>query len=557
MLVSIKILYFSIFFFFLFILFGPISFNSSKLKNEPELHGNFLHITDFHPDPHYVNNVTALSRCHHKHLGIAEKPEHMLKGISGPWGAPATVCDSPVGLINATFEWLEKNWKNKLDFIIWTGDNSRHDNDEKIPRSPIEMFRLNRFITEKFLKTFSNKKKHAPHFIPIVPSIGNNDIFPNSIIGAGPNELLSILHEIWSPFIPKGQHETFLNGGYYYTEVIPGKLIVVSLNTLYFYDSNTAVNGCIEKGQPGTIEMKWLNNVLKEARKNGMKVYLTGHVAPRAKQYTISCFKKYGQLSLKYQDIILGHYYGHSNMDHFFFISSSGVKKDNPKDDEEVLSIDDDDLYDETENVENDDETVEDTRIHQEGQEEDGKIETKVKDLKKYMKQLLTHYRALPPLTEDNVKNYAVVHINPSIIPTFFPALRIFKYNTTEIKNEVSDLDAPSLKNTFLTPLGYTQYFINLTHANLFPNVTPEFTIEYTTWDDYYLKDLTIPSWIRLARKIVNDGLNSALWDKIQDYLLVGTRDLIIRKSSSFQKCSYSKCPAKEPEDYIASELTF
>jgi endopolyphosphatase len=125
MLVSIKILYFSILFFFLFILFGPISFNSSKLKNEPELHGNFLHITDFHPDPHYVNNVTALSRCHHKHLRIAEKPEHMLKGISGPWGAPATVCDSPVGLINATFEWLEKNWKNKLDFIIWTGDNSR------------------------------------------------------------------------------------------------------------------------------------------------------------------------------------------------------------------------------------------------------------------------------------------------------------------------------------------------------------------------------------------------------------------------------------------------
>src|SRR5688572_1511375 len=104
-------------------------------------------------------------------------------------------------------------------FIIY-----RHDNDENIPRTPQEIFRLNRMISEKFLKRFANtNKKNAPHFIPIVPSIGNNDIYPNRIVAPGPNELLSVLHEIWSPFIPKGQHETFLNGGYYYTEVIPGK----------------------------------------------------------------------------------------------------------------------------------------------------------------------------------------------------------------------------------------------------------------------------------------------------------------------------------------------
>ena len=51
----------------------------------------------------------------------------MKRGISGPWGAPATVCDSPLGLIDATFDWLEKNWKNKIDFVIWTGDNARYD----------------------------------------------------------------------------------------------------------------------------------------------------------------------------------------------------------------------------------------------------------------------------------------------------------------------------------------------------------------------------------------------------------------------------------------------
>src|SRR5690349_6707752 len=102
-------------------------FNSHDLKSvdrNNNLHGNFLHITDFHPDPHYITNTTAKSRCH-GHFSRQSKPKHMLKGIAGSWGATATICDSPMGLINATFEWLENNWKNKLDFVIWTGDNSR------------------------------------------------------------------------------------------------------------------------------------------------------------------------------------------------------------------------------------------------------------------------------------------------------------------------------------------------------------------------------------------------------------------------------------------------
>src|SRR3954470_20768689 len=123
------LLIFKIFYLFVFIivltLLGFNSIEEEPIVKEPELHGNFLHITDFHPDPHYENNVTVKSRCHHKHIQTTSRPEFMFKGISGPWGAPATICDSPLNLIDATFDWLEKNWKNKLDFIIWTGDNSR------------------------------------------------------------------------------------------------------------------------------------------------------------------------------------------------------------------------------------------------------------------------------------------------------------------------------------------------------------------------------------------------------------------------------------------------
>ncbi|CAI2184747.1 13764_t:CDS:2 [Funneliformis geosporum] len=531
---SAKLLYLTILLFVLIILSAPFfspHFEEFPITKEPELHGNFLHITDLHPDPLYDFNATVKSRCHKRFQG-SSKPKHMFQGEAGPWGAPTTICDSPLSLIDATFEWLENNWKDQLDFIIWTGDNSRHDNDENFPRTPLEMFQLNRMISEKFLKTFANtnkaKNKHAPHFIPIVPSIGNNDIFPHNIIEAGPNSMLAILHDIWSPFIPNGQHETFINGGYYYTEVIPGKVLVISLNTMYFFKSNSAVNGCVNPLQPGTKEMKWLNDVLKLARKRGMKVYLTGHVAPRARAYTITCYKKYGRLSLKYQDIILGHYYGHSNMDHFFFIGSKGLAEKNPKNNTNAIKAENRKTL---------------------SPESDSKID-------EYVGQLFHHYRAIPSHTDDLAKDYVVVNINPSVIPTFFPALRIVKYNTTEVTREEVGT-TKSHQNTFLTPLGYTQYFMNITQANLYPNVTPEYTVEYTTWDDYFMKDLTVPSWIQLARDIANNGLDGSLWEKVQEYLLVGANSLIKRKNKSFQQCRYSSCSAKGPEDYLVSELSF
>jgi endopolyphosphatase len=125
----IQIILFSIALIFLLSLVGtPFFIFEPKvpINKSPslKLHGNFLHITDFHPDPYYVSNVTARSRCHGR-FQETKRPKHMKKGISGPWGAPATVCDTPLNLIDATFEWLEKNWKNKIDFVIWTGDNVR------------------------------------------------------------------------------------------------------------------------------------------------------------------------------------------------------------------------------------------------------------------------------------------------------------------------------------------------------------------------------------------------------------------------------------------------
>lgn len=34
-------------------------------------------------------------------------------------------CDSPMSLVNMTFDWLKKEWADEVDFVVWTGDNAR------------------------------------------------------------------------------------------------------------------------------------------------------------------------------------------------------------------------------------------------------------------------------------------------------------------------------------------------------------------------------------------------------------------------------------------------
>jgi hypothetical protein len=34
-------------------------------------------------------------------------------------------CDSPMALVNMTFDWLKREWADEVDFVVWTGDNAR------------------------------------------------------------------------------------------------------------------------------------------------------------------------------------------------------------------------------------------------------------------------------------------------------------------------------------------------------------------------------------------------------------------------------------------------
>ncbi|KAI6003997.1 hypothetical protein EDD15DRAFT_2385097 [Pisolithus albus] len=563
------------------------------------LHGRFLHITDVHPDPFYKHGAHPSTACHRK------KPKK--KRRAGYYGTAYKECDSPLALTNFTLDYLEERWSDEIDFVIWTGDSARHDNDDKIPRPLSEVYELNEAVAEKMKQVFSSKG------IPVVPTIGKASfalvasvavtVLPQETTTSGvrPNDITRtyssyvVQHvekrvlrfcRMWSDFIPPESRASFLQGGYFSVEVVPGALAVVSLNTMYFYSSNEGM--CIavltwsiaifdavptDDDDPGNQQFTWFEDQLKVFRSRQLQnlgLRCPGHVPPTDGHYYSRCYGRYVELSLRFQDTILGHLFGHLNTDHFYFMKADDVHVDG---------------------------------------------DTKLKTLKltehaaSLFDALVADFSRLPgPQDGMDYGNYAVVNVNPSVVPNpYVPTFRAYVYNVTglptgggrevggserydrvgfrgspdhqgkpeggamkweggpgrdELKACGVDFDgrvpfgSPSRWNLLWTPLGYAQYWM--------PKVeeydardTPEYELEYLTFSlsrlhvggrtsdaqpliplenlpeelrdggvdkskyaPYGMDDLTIPSWVELARRIGKDG--GKVRKRFRKYMYVG-----------------------------------
>lgn len=483
--------------------------------------GRFLHITDMHLDKHYKEGAAVSSQCHWDGLQRMRDGER----LSGYWGTQESDCDAPYRLANATLAWLALHWTENakqqrdvrpFDFVLWTGDSARHEQDMLIPRTADEISASNRDAVELF-------EQHLPG-VPIVPNFGNNDVVLHNTMPGGPSDELERFLGIWGRHIPDHQREAFLRGGYFAKDLIPDKLGVISMNTLYFYDSNKAVDGCPRRkrsslrdnADPGTLQLEWLVERLIEFRRRNMQVHLVGHVPPTSGNYFKRCFDLYTELVLRFQDTIVGQHFGHMNLD-AFFVQESSLANGRPP--------------------------------HNGG---------KVPIVRKPIEDDLRHdYESLPGNARTDMQYYGVFYEAPSVVPTYKPSVRVWTYNTTmarmrpalsqNVQDErllleyvafdacdnafdcewlgEEDVDvygkgrrhrrpkrrhrrrharlpryaseeAPSRMNTFLTPLGYSQWTLDLTKTNALYNrvlksngpsaaarVVPNYTLEYTTYD--------------------------------------------------------------------------
>lgn len=419
---------------------------------------------DPHPDAFYkvYSSTEREDACHHG------------TGPAGVFGAETTDCDSPISLINSTFRWIDEHLKDSIDFVIWTGDSARHDNDEEIPRTIPQVEGLNEFLVTKFVEIFGkddNLDDDDPTndlIIPIVPTFGNNDILPHNILAPGPNRWTKSYLGIWKNFIPEEQRHGFERGGWFSTEVIPNKLAVFSLNTLYFYSSNTAVYGCARESEPGYEHFEWLRIQLQFLRERGMKAIISGHVPPARTQNKLSwdetCWHKYALWMQQYRDVVVGSIYGHMNIDHFMLqdfneidfnvMNERGVKFSPTK----LLDDDDDDDDGDEVTVSSTSDYLTDLRSawsqlpiityaemianDADDQHDDWGIMSwrrRRRRRSSAKRKQREHEKLLRKIGGRWGERYSATLVSPSLVPNYFPTMRVFEYNITGLDLNPTD----------------------------------------------------------------------------------------------------------------------
>ncbi|KAK5168274.1 Endopolyphosphatase [Saxophila tyrrhenica] len=417
--------------------------------------------SDFHPDRFYevYTSTKDDDACHRG------------QGPAGIYGAETSDCDSPIDLINKTMKWIGSELKDKIDFVVWTGDSARHDNDEELPRSEEQVVGLNQFMVDKMYETFGkhngdegDEDPNNDYIIPVVPNLGNNDILPHNIFRSGPNKWTRNYAKLWRQFIPEAQKHQFEQGGWFYVEVIPNKLAVFSLNTLFFFTSNAAADGCASHSEPGYRQMEWLRIQLQFMRDRGMKAILTGHVPPIREDtkttWDETCWQKYTLWLRQYRDVVVSSLYGHFNYDHFILQDFDDLRKGTKKGkmpNYEIEAAEDDELHAEVSSnyfidlrkvwsklpsppkslswLDQLHAEIDELRHDQRPLSQSKKILTNfVKSKKKKRKEKEKKY--LKKMGGEFAERFSAAFVSASVVPNLYPTLRVYEYNTTGLDHQ-------------------------------------------------------------------------------------------------------------------------
>ena len=214
----------------------------------------------------------------------------------------------------------------------------------------------------------------------------------------------------------------------------------------YFFDANEETHGCASASEPGYAQMEWLRVRLAEMRQRGLKVILIGHVPPARTEskasWQDSCWLKYMVWIRQYRDVIIGSMYGHMNIDHFILQDSTQTKNLNINggsvelDDQRVASSDGFSAQSTAEyltelreewarlprppNLSAKLESSFLGRQHKSGREH---------EMEKYLKSIGGEW----------AERFALAYISPSVIPNYFPSLRILEYNITGLEPTTPD----------------------------------------------------------------------------------------------------------------------
>ncbi|KAJ9056023.1 hypothetical protein DSO57_1037381 [Entomophthora muscae] len=297
-----------------------ISSDDDILSPDPVL-AHSLHVTDIHSDPEYLSNSDPKSQCHRNSPRAQDN-------VAGEYGTLGSRCDSPVKLTDQAFKFMKQAFHD-VDFVIYTGDSARHDRDPERSRKTSDVMKDHSRILSYFSESFD-----LNHTL-VVPTIGNNDVLKHNIIAEGVNEkLYKKLLDLWAGYkgleilVPGQAQTSFLKGGYWIQSLprVPN-LKIINLNSMFFYIANKDQTGCDDRQSPGSVQLDWYEQALKDIAKNTQKAYVMGHIPPKDEHgreiLLDKCYGRFVDITGKHAYVISGIFWGHTNVDTLSFISKT------------------------------------------------------------------------------------------------------------------------------------------------------------------------------------------------------------------------------------------
>jgi hypothetical protein len=226
-----------------------------------------------------------------------------------------------LALINSTFSFwnaVVRNCSQPPRWVAWTGDTSVWGSSQQ------SISDISIFVAATLAGVVDLDRTR------VMPSLGNNDVENECL---GPKNMKTVLGNFalaWQAFLPPGSMKTFMQGGYYVSELDSGRS-VIALNTMLWTQRNAAlsISTCATTNDVGTMQFDWLESVLNASVGSGHTFYVTGHIPPIRsngnKIYWPACQSRYMDIALRYQALIVGHIFADTHNDQFEILANGAA----------------------------------------------------------------------------------------------------------------------------------------------------------------------------------------------------------------------------------------
>lgn len=302
--------------------------------------GSFLSVTDLHFDPFADPSLVNM-------LESADYPEwEKILETSKVTGIGNYGKDSPYLLVKSSLDALRRV-NPPPDFILFSGDFLAHDFRDAFDKFAQDKSDVayKRFV-EKTIRFLARMFDSRFPSVPVLPTLGNNDSDCGDYGVEPGGGFLKMFAGVWAPLITRGGApasflETFPVGGYYNISIPALKdhrIIVLNANLF----SAKARNCGPDTEDAGAKELQWLDWTLYQSRLGGKKAWILYHeplgvdayASLRATGDCRSSIKMMlkesyntGLLNIigKYSPLVDASFSGHTHMDDFRVVASSGV----------------------------------------------------------------------------------------------------------------------------------------------------------------------------------------------------------------------------------------